>query len=87
MDECVSMFLVRKLIRKQIALMTGYFGRDDPKGVVGQSLIVPGVHARLSNISATRHFVEDEQFEIGGNQLSPSGRRAAVPKASHSCFV
>ena len=57
----------RKLIRTQIALMTGYFGPDDPKGVVGLTLlIVPGVHARLSDITSKGCFVEDEQFEIGG---------------------
>ena len=29
-------------------------------------LIVPGVHARLSNISASGHFIQDEQFEVAG---------------------
>ena len=66
MDECFYVLIVRKLIRKQIALMTGYFGRDDPNGVVGLTLlIVPGVHARLSNITKGL-FVEHEQFEIAG---------------------
>ena len=57
----------RTLIRRQIALKTGYFGQDDPKGVVGLTLfIVPGVHARLSDISASRNFIQDEQFELAG---------------------
>ena len=64
------MFLndVRKAVdKKLIALKTGYFGQDDPKAGVGLALlIVPGVHARLLNISSKGLFIEDEQFEIVG---------------------
>ena len=47
--------------------LPGYFGQKDPQGVVGLTLlIVPGVHARLSNISSGGTFIEDEQFDVGG---------------------
>ena len=47
--------------------LPGYFGQNDPQGVVGLTLlIVPGVHGRLSNISSGGTFIEDEQFDVGG---------------------
>ena len=46
---------------------TGYFGAADPVGTVGLTLlIVPGVHARLSDICASGNFIPDEQFEVAG---------------------
>ena len=48
-----------------------YFSPDkEPVGLQGRSLvIVPGVHARLSNIDKDGKWIENESFEVAGKLI------------------
>ncbi len=56
----------------------GYFSKDQPIGVVFRGLlVVSGVHARLSNISAEGKWIEDEEFVYKNKRTVRKAGKAA----------
>ena len=49
----------------------------DPKGAIGKSkLVIPGAHARLSNISDNHRIIEDEAYVYAGkDKVRPAGKK------------
>ena len=56
-------------------VILNYFGDEDPVGILGKTLlVVAGKHCRLDNISNEGHFLKEEKFEVGREQVHrPAG--------------
>ena len=65
-DDQASKFRITVELRQ---VVKGWFGSGVPTGELGDSLvIVPGTHARLSNISEDGRWVKTEKFKIGNKK-------------------